>query len=175
MAGDAGMRAIAARRSGMRCEYCGCPTAAEIEHVHPRSYGGRTHMDNLVLSCPYCNKRKAQRDVEEFRESGDWKLLTPKLPGTMSEMLSQNFGWSEGDGTVRTGSSNSILVISAGIAEIRIRPGRKYPWQQIIIGEVDEPRTIAASWDFLRRHFTPKEPRQPKYQKSWKKKPRRKR
>jgi hypothetical protein len=126
-------------------------------------------MDNLVLSCPYCNKRKAQRDVEEFRASGDWKLRTPDLPGTMAEMLGQNFGWSEGHGTVRTSNSNSQLVLQAGVAEIWIRPGRKYPWQQIVIGPVDEPRTIAASWDFLRRHFTPKKPRQPKYQKSWKK------
>ena len=146
----------------MKCHYCGCPTAAEIEHVHPRSYGGRTHMDNLVLSCPYCNKRKAQREVGEFQASGDWRLQHPDLPESMEEMLRRFYGWNLGQGTVRTGSTNSILVISGDQAEIRIRPGRKYDWQRIPLGMKDSPRAIAAAWDFLRRHFTPDKPKPPR-------------
>lgn len=156
------MRAIAARRSGMRCHYCGCPSAAEIEHVHPQSLGGPSHMDNLVLSCPYCNRKKAQRDVREFKASGDWRLQHPDLPGTMQEMLREFYGWDLGEGDVQTGSTNSILVIANGQAEIRVRPGRKYQWKAFRLGDMDDPRVISAAWDFLRRHYTPEKPREPR-------------
>lgn len=56
---------VEARASGV-CEYCRLLQAAtgvtfHIEHLRPRSRGGRTLLKNLALSCPGCNLAKAQR------------------------------------------------------------------------------------------------------------------
>lgn len=49
-----------------RCAYCHSPQSLmgvpfEIDHIVPRSAGGRTTVDNLCLSCPTCNRHKANR------------------------------------------------------------------------------------------------------------------
>lgn len=33
----------------------------EVDHVIPRSAGGRSQFDNLCVSCPTCNRHKASR------------------------------------------------------------------------------------------------------------------
>jgi 5-methylcytosine-specific restriction endonuclease McrA len=56
------------RRDGYRCQYCGKgQSAAElsIDHVVPRSRGGRTTWDNCVLSCIPCNVKKGSRLLNE--------------------------------------------------------------------------------------------------------------
>jgi hypothetical protein len=54
------------RRDGFRCVYCGA-TAGEqklhVDHVHPRSKGGRDDESNLVTSCEACNLGKSNRHV----------------------------------------------------------------------------------------------------------------
>jgi hypothetical protein len=49
-----------------RCAYCLSPEQMmgvpfEVDHIMPRSAGGRTQLDNLCLSCPTCNRHKARR------------------------------------------------------------------------------------------------------------------
>src|SRR5260370_31357726 len=51
------------RRSGGCCEYCRSqarfsPDSFSVEHILPRSAGGRDESDNLALSCQGCNNRK---------------------------------------------------------------------------------------------------------------------
>ena len=56
------------RRDAYTCQYCGRrPGAADltIDHVLPRSRGGKTTWENCVLACVDCNKRKANRPPEE--------------------------------------------------------------------------------------------------------------
>lgn len=144
-----GLRAIAARRSGMQCHYCSVPTAAEIEHLRPRSEGGSSWMDNLVLSCPYCNKKKGTRDLNEFLASEDWKLPSEKIPEDPAEMLLQIYGWT-GNGYLPTASRNARLLVQDGSYFLEIRPGKRYPWRSLPVrGE----RTSLALRTFLRRHF----------------------
>jgi 5-methylcytosine-specific restriction endonuclease McrA len=55
-------QAVLARARG-RCEYCHTPDgfvpgSFAVEHIVPRSKGGRTRLDNLALSCPACNGHK---------------------------------------------------------------------------------------------------------------------
>jgi HNH endonuclease len=55
-------QAVLARVRG-RCEYCHTPDgfvpgSFAVEHIVPRSKGGRTRLDNLALSCPACNGHK---------------------------------------------------------------------------------------------------------------------
>jgi len=56
------------RRDGFTCQYCGAQPGTEllsIDHVLPRSLGGRSTWENCVLACLDCNKRKANRTLAE--------------------------------------------------------------------------------------------------------------
>jgi 5-methylcytosine-specific restriction endonuclease McrA len=56
------------RRDQFTCQYCGRrpgSVALTIDHVVPRSMGGRTTWENCVLACVECNKRKANRTAAE--------------------------------------------------------------------------------------------------------------
>lgn len=60
------MRDLVFMRDGGRCQYCrlaqhGHGATFHIDHVHPRSRGGPTSADNLVLQCPNCSLRKADK------------------------------------------------------------------------------------------------------------------
>jgi 5-methylcytosine-specific restriction endonuclease McrA len=55
-------------RDENRCQYCGkrFPTSElSIDHVTPRSRGGRSTWENLVCSCVACNARKGGRLPDE--------------------------------------------------------------------------------------------------------------
>ena len=64
------------RRDGFRCAYCG-GGAGTIDHVLPRSRGGRDSWENLVACCQRCNNTKGDRTPQEM----SWELrLTPRPP-----------------------------------------------------------------------------------------------
>lgn len=51
-------------RDGHRCAYCDA-SAATVDHVLPRSRGGRNTWKNTVASCYGCNQRKGDRTPAE--------------------------------------------------------------------------------------------------------------
>ncbi len=51
-------------RDGHTCQYCGHP-AENVDHVVPRSRGGRHTWDNVVASCRRCNGRKENRTPDD--------------------------------------------------------------------------------------------------------------
>lgn len=56
------------RRDSNQCQYCGDFPGTEeltIDHIMPRSRGGKTTWENCVLSCQPCNSKKADRTPEE--------------------------------------------------------------------------------------------------------------
>jgi 5-methylcytosine-specific restriction endonuclease McrA len=58
------------RRDRMTCQYCGRRPGSEeltIDHVIPRSQGGKSTWDNCVLACVQCNSRKAARTPAEAK------------------------------------------------------------------------------------------------------------
>ncbi|MBF4635567.1 HNH endonuclease [Agreia pratensis] len=64
------------RRDGMRCLYCG-GSATTIDHVMPKSRGGKDTWENLVACCLRCNNIKSDRTPAEM----GWTLrATPKMP-----------------------------------------------------------------------------------------------
>ena len=69
-------RAVAARDHGL-CGYCGRP-GETMDHVVPRSRGGKTEWDNLVWACKACNTRKADRLLSEVRMALRVKPYAPK-------------------------------------------------------------------------------------------------
>jgi 5-methylcytosine-specific restriction endonuclease McrA len=58
-------RAALMRRDAYRCAYCG-RRAETIDHVIPRSRGGKHTWENCVASCMSCNHRKADSLLEEL-------------------------------------------------------------------------------------------------------------
>jgi 5-methylcytosine-specific restriction endonuclease McrA len=57
-------------RDRHRCQYCGRRGTAfdlTLDHVLPKSRGGRTLAENLVTACQVCNNRKGDRTPEEAR------------------------------------------------------------------------------------------------------------
>lgn len=65
---------------GYRCCYCGqkfSTSELNLEHVLPKSRGGKTDWNNIVTSCIPCNLRKADRLPDE---AGMKLLLKPAKP-----------------------------------------------------------------------------------------------
>jgi hypothetical protein len=55
--------AMVRERAGSRCEYCRAPEQVtgysfHVEHIIPRSKGGKSDLDNYALSCQPCNRAK---------------------------------------------------------------------------------------------------------------------
>ena len=51
-----------------RCQYCGERLRykeSTMDHVHPKSKGGRATWTNIVLACVDCNQKKANLTVKE--------------------------------------------------------------------------------------------------------------
>ncbi|WAB80380.1 HNH endonuclease [Microcella daejeonensis] len=64
------------RRDGNRCAYCD-GHASTIDHVMPRSRGGRDSWENLVACCLRCNNIKSDRTPAEM----GWRLrVQPRAP-----------------------------------------------------------------------------------------------
>lgn len=60
---------------GLHCFYCGrrvvrtiliLPQQATIEHIIPKSKGGKTELDNLTIACFACNQEKGDGDFLPF-------------------------------------------------------------------------------------------------------------
>lgn len=75
-AGPAWSRPGVLARDGHRCGYCGGP-ATTIDHLMPRSRGGRNSWRNTVAACGGCNQRKGDRTPEEARMQ---LRVTPHAP-----------------------------------------------------------------------------------------------
>ncbi len=67
---SATMRTRILMRDRHRCQYCGTkgtPFELTLDHILPRSRGGRTQPENLCAACQICNNRKGDRTPEEAR------------------------------------------------------------------------------------------------------------
>lgn len=67
-------------RDNYTCQYCGKRgMTMTIDHIIPKSRGGKDHWENLVVCCPRCNNRKSDRSLEE---SGMKLIGTPYRPSS---------------------------------------------------------------------------------------------
>ena len=65
------------KRDGGRCQVAGCPDAGcTIDHVVPRSRGGRHEWSNVVLMCVAHNRTKSDRLLSEL----GWRLKRAPRP-----------------------------------------------------------------------------------------------
>jgi hypothetical protein len=97
------LRRRVAMQAGYRCGYCQTQVAVvgmpmEIEHLIPRSRGGRTTEENLWLACSLCNLYKGQRTLAEDPETARRvRLFNPRY-----QLWSRHFRWSD-DGSEMIG------------------------------------------------------------------------
>lgn len=76
-------RAVFARDKH-RCQYCGSTHHLTVDHVVPRSKGGKDTWDNLVTSCARCNRKKGDRPLQS---AGLQLMHEPKPPGPAAFVL----------------------------------------------------------------------------------------
>jgi 5-methylcytosine-specific restriction endonuclease McrA len=69
-------RAGVLTRDERRCAYCG-RVATTVDHVWPRSRGGRNTWKNTVAACESCNQRKGDRTPAE---AGMVPRVKPAVP-----------------------------------------------------------------------------------------------
>lgn len=77
-------------RDGGCCQYCGVKlTRSQItfDHVLPRSRGGITNWDNIVISCMPCNSRKGNRTPEEAEMRLRKKPSSPKTRAEIQRIM----------------------------------------------------------------------------------------
>lgn len=76
-------------RDAQRCQYCGSG-AETLDHVLPRSRGGRHVWENLVAACRRCNHTKADRTLDEL----GWSLhRAPVAPRGAQRLLLGHGRW----------------------------------------------------------------------------------
>ena len=74
------------RRDDYTCQYCGARPGSEllsIDHVNPRSRGGRSTWENCVLACLDCNKKKADCTLAASGLSLDHDPVRPAWTGAL--------------------------------------------------------------------------------------------
>ena len=76
-------------RDDHTCQYCGphgSLSQLSMDHVIPRSYGGKTSWDNIVCCCLRCNSRKGGRTPKEAR----MKLLRQPAKPRVNPLMVQS-------------------------------------------------------------------------------------
>ncbi|MHB8874971.1 MAG: HNH endonuclease, partial [Myxococcaceae bacterium] len=83
-------------RDGGRCQYCGAGVPRHdftYDHVTPRSQGGHTSWENVVVCCMPCNQRKGGRRPEQ----ASMRLAThPVRPKNLPHTLRLTFTFQKG-------------------------------------------------------------------------------
>ena len=69
------------KRDGFKCAYCGKnppQVTLEVDHIDPKSKGGKDDINNLVSACFDCNRGKKAIP----RPLSEWvaKIYYPKVP-----------------------------------------------------------------------------------------------
>ena len=70
------------KRDNHRCQYCGTSQGAmTVDHVIPKTLGGKDNWDNLVCACIKCNNKKGNRTLEQT----NMKLIRqPRVPNRIT-------------------------------------------------------------------------------------------
>ncbi|HEY7087180.1 MAG TPA: HNH endonuclease, partial [Tepidisphaeraceae bacterium] len=84
-------------RDGSKCQYCGKKyptTELSLDHVTPKSQGGRSTWENIVCCCIKCNVKKGGRTPEQAHLHLITKPVKPKRSPVINIRLSDERYWS---------------------------------------------------------------------------------
>ena len=79
------------RRDKHTCQYCGSTKQLTLDHIIPRSKGGKHTWDNVVIACERCNSRKGDRTPQQ---AGMALRTQPKAPMHPTVAFAEQF-WRE--------------------------------------------------------------------------------
>ncbi|MEC4983478.1 MAG: HNH endonuclease [Oscillatoria sp. PMC 1068.18] len=68
------------RRDRQTCQYCDSKKNLTLDHVIPRSQGGKHSWDNVVIACQRCNSKKGSRTPAEAGMPLKTKPVAPVHP-----------------------------------------------------------------------------------------------
>lgn len=80
------------KRDDNMCQYCGSIKNLTIDHVMPRSRGGKDTWENMVVACMPCNTHKGDKTPEEW---GRLLYRKPKAPFNKMTLTLSKSGVSE--------------------------------------------------------------------------------
>lgn len=83
-------RANIFRRDSNECQYCGSKKQLTIDHVVPKSKGGKTNWMNLVAACNRCNVYKGDKTPEQAGMQLKSKPFKPSLGFFIAEYAERN-------------------------------------------------------------------------------------
>ena len=75
------------KRDGNKCVYCGISKNLTIDHVIPKSKGGKNTWENLVTCCNKCNLKKSDRTPEQ---AGMKLSIKPHEPTIFGEVINSS-------------------------------------------------------------------------------------
>jgi hypothetical protein len=110
------LRTAVLERDAGRCTYCGVLQVGQsavfhIDHVIPRSKGGVTSIENLVLQCPYCSLRKANKTEGVDPTSGQGVSLFHPLRERWEDHFTLTLdGEIEGKSAVGRGTVEALMM-----------------------------------------------------------------
>lgn len=67
------------KRDGHVCLYCGSKKDLTVDHVIPKSQGGKTSWTNLATACRSCNSRKGNQTAESVGLKLSYKPFKPSF------------------------------------------------------------------------------------------------
>lgn len=68
------------KRDRHQCQYCGSKKHLTIDHIIPRSKGGKHSWDNVAIACGSCNSRKGDRTPQQAGMLLNTKPQAPAHP-----------------------------------------------------------------------------------------------
>ena len=83
------------KRDKNECQYCGQHLNSDsitIDHITPRSRGGKSTFENCVTSCKTCNKRKGHKSIEE---AGLTLRIMPVAPKSYPHFVDADDAWND--------------------------------------------------------------------------------
>ncbi len=83
-------------RDAFTCQYCGDQPGRDmltIDHVMPRSRGGRTEWENVVTACAPCNRRKGSKTPEEAEMPLRTRPTRPRFWAMALATIGGNEAW----------------------------------------------------------------------------------
>ena len=78
------------KRDQNECQYCGAKKALTIDHVIPKSKGGKTNLQNLITACHRCNTQKGDRTPEQAGLALKYLPFRPTLSYFLADYAVKN-------------------------------------------------------------------------------------
>ena len=121
---DSRLRQSVRQRAAGRCEYCALrqeqePLAFHVEHITPRSHGGKDALENLALACQHRNLHKGTNLSGLDPQTGELtRLFHPRLDN-WNEHFTRQGGEIIGKSAIGRTSVRLLRMNEGGRRELR--------------------------------------------------------